>query len=383
MTLTTQRLILICMLWLAGLGAAAQFAKIAVPFFVLRSTYPEAGDQIGWLLSIISLLGVIFGIVVGGIVARIGEKRILVGGLALGAAISLSQATVPSFTLMLASRLIEGISHLAIVVAAPTLIAQLSGDRLRPFAMSFWSTFFGVAFALYAWVILPILPSGELAPILTSHGVYMGAVAILIAVLIPSSTTHSEARPINMLATHLRAYRSPFIAAPAMGWLFYTLTFVSLIALIPERLPEGQAVWATGLMPVMSIATSMIFVPLIAARLSSVNAIYAGFAIGAALIPFAILIDIRALVAVLFFGVIGLVQGGSFAAVPELNKRPEDQALAYGFMAQTGNIGNLLGTPILLWVISLGGDIAKYGTITALYLTAIAAHLALAMARRA
>ena len=380
MSTQPTQILTILLLWLVGLGAAAQFAKIAVPFATVRAFYPDAGDAVGWLLSIVSLSGAVLGIVFGNLVARAGEKRIIIAGLILGALMSLWQASIPSFSWMLFSRFLEGLSHLTIVVAAPTLITQLAGDRLRPLAMSFWSTFFGVAFAIFAWIVIPLFPSDGLGGLLSAHGIYMAVAAGLLVFILPKDEP-KEVQATNVIASHLRAYTTPSIAAPALGWLFYTLTFVSLIALIPERLPEGEAAWATGLMPLMSIATSLFLVPLIATRYSSLHAIYAGFAIGAVLILFAINIDLRAIVAVIFFGVIGLVQGGSFASVPELNKTAEDQALAYGFMAQMGNVGNLLGTPILLWVISMGGDTAKYGAITLLYTVAIAAHALLARAR--
>jgi hypothetical protein len=52
---------------------------------------------------------------------------------------------------------------------------------------------------------------------------------------------------------------------------------------------------------------------------------------------------------------LGLVQGAGFAAVPQLNDAAADRAAANGAMAQTGNIGNTLGTPLLLAVASLAG----------------------------
>ncbi|MEL6946481.1 MAG: MFS transporter, partial [Pseudomonadota bacterium] len=133
---------IVFILWLAGLGAAAQFAKIAVPFAAIRATFPNSGDEIGWLLSLISLLGAVFGLIVGDVVGRLGAKRVLVFGLGVGAVISLGQAGGLSFTMLVVSRLFEGASHMAIVVAAPTLISTLCPSRYTGVAMTLWSTFF-------------------------------------------------------------------------------------------------------------------------------------------------------------------------------------------------------------------------------------------------
>ena len=44
---------------------------------------------------------------------------------------------------------------------------------------------------------------------------------------------------------------------------------------------------------------------------------------------------------------LGIVQGASFAAIPQLNPRPEDRARAAGAVAQLGNLGTTTGTPLL------------------------------------
>ena len=84
---------------------------------------------------------------------------------------------------------------------------------------------------------------------------------------------------------------------------------------------------------------------------------------------------------IFLFAVLGLVQGGSFAAVPILNQTPETQALSYGAMAQMGNAGNLLGTPVLLAVLGRTGEAGMLITVIGIYAAAILAHVALARKR--
>ena len=52
---------------------------------------------------------------------------------------------------------------------------------------------------------------------------------------------------------------------------------------------------------------------------------------------------------------LGLVQGASFAAIPQLNPMPEDRARAAGAIAQLGNLGTTTGTPLLAWLVSQAG----------------------------
>ena len=66
--------------------------------------------------------------------------------------------TQASSLLMLLARVIEGASHLAIVVAAPSLITQLSQPRYVGAAMTLWSTFFGVSFVSSdICVVIPVI----------------------------------------------------------------------------------------------------------------------------------------------------------------------------------------------------------------------------------
>ncbi|UAB90227.1 MFS transporter [Ruegeria sp. SCSIO 43209] len=376
----------VMLIWFAGLGAATQFAKIAVPFSDVGLLYPDNAAVIGWLLSIISLMGAALGAISGAITARIGPNRLLLLGLVLGGALSLLQASLPVFQLMLLSRVIEGLSHLAIVVAAPTLIAQITSGRARYNSMVLWSTFFGVAFALNAWVGLPIVDRFGLPTYFAMHGGLMLLIAALIALSnLKTDMGQTEGTGWGLSAfldVHIRTYRSPFISAPAIGWFFYTLTFVSLLAILPGRLPEGQGASIAALMPLAGIVLSWLLVPLLLTVLSCVSVVNLGFVLGIATIIALFLGAPLTFGCIALFAVLGLVQGGSFAAVPELNGTTEAQALSYGAMAQMGNAGNLLGTPVLLAILLGVDEAGMFVAVAAFYSIAIIAHLLLARRRK-
>lgn len=285
---------------------------------------------------------------------------------------------------MLVSRAVEGASHLAIVVAAPTIIARIAPAKFRNAAMALWSTFFGVSFALMAWLGAPFVVTHGLPVLFIAHGIAMASLACLLALLLRHTFDAPEGRveATNLIAAHARAYRSPYIAAPAMGWLFYTITFVSLLAIVPGLLPPGTSNRVATLMPLLSIAVSMLAVPLFMWRFSATSVVILGFTFGIFTVTLLVFGAPLAAVAVLLFGVLGLVQGASFAAVPELNPTTEDRALAYGAVAQTGNIGNLIGTPILLAVLDQGGEASLFGIVIVFYVLAIASHLWFARRRR-
>lgn len=373
-------------LWCAGLGAAGQFAKLSVPFGALATAYPDAGIMLGPMVSIISGLGVLCGFFAGLIVAHLGFRKLLLLGLWLGAAMSLLQALLPPIPVMLSLRLIEGASHLIIVVAAPTLMAQLAPDRLRAIVMTIWSTFFGVAFALVAWLGLPFAEEAGLGALLGIHGVWMAAVAILLGRVLrklPSSAMDTQPFTFKFLISeHLRAYRSPHTAAPALGWFCYTLTFVALLTVLPTQLSETERDWASFMMPLAALAVSLTLGIAILRVLSGVGVTMIGFALGIAASLALLSNPGNAVLAVGMMACLGLVQSGSFAAIPQLTHTAAEQARANGAMAQMGNFGNLLGTPLMLFALAQFGTAGIYCGIAVAYAAGLGLHFVQALRRR-
>ena len=52
---------------------------------------------------------------------------------------------------------------------------------------------------------------------------------------------------------------------------------------------------------------------------------------------------------------LGIVQGASFASIPQLNASPPDRARAAGAIAQLGNLGTATGTPMLTLIMAQSG----------------------------
>ncbi|NHF74112.1 MFS transporter [Paracoccus xiamenensis] len=378
-------LVCILILWFAGLGAAGQFAKIGVPFAEIQAMFPQAGASVGLLLSLVSLVGAAFGMVAGVLVTGIGLRRALIFALIFGGLVSLMQAQTDSLPVLLVSRGFEGLSHLLIVVAAPTLIAQLAPDRFRSFAMTLWATFFGVAYALTAWLGMDLVARAGLAGLFRAHGIYMLVCAAALVVILPRASRQAVLHlptPRQFVATMARAYGSARIAAPGFGWLFYTLTFVSLLAILPALIPPERREAMIATLPLISIASGLAGVPLLLRFVPPVRLIQLGFgmaAISAALMALAGPI----LPAIGLYAALGIIQGASYAAVPVLNHSAEDRALANGLMAQMGNLGNLLGTPLLLVLLHHSGIGGLIAAITGCYLLGILCHVWMAGRREA
>ncbi|MBL9046479.1 MAG: MFS transporter, partial [Tabrizicola sp.] len=93
-------MILVFLLWCAGLGAAAQFGKISILYEGLRGSYGGHGEvALGLVVSIVGMVGLIFGTTAGLLVARIGPRRAIVAALAAGAGMSALQVLMPAYPL--------------------------------------------------------------------------------------------------------------------------------------------------------------------------------------------------------------------------------------------------------------------------------------------
>ena len=375
---------LVFVLWGAGLGAAGQYAKISVIFDQLGPVYPDAGAALGFIVSLVGFVGILLGVVAGLVVARIRYRRAMLWALWVGDAKSLLQATLPALPLMLASRVVEGLSHLAIVVAAPTLIAGLSAARHAGFTLTLWSTFFGVAFTLLVALGLPLVATFGLPALFIAHGVWMAVFAIVLTLFLrPMHTPVAGTLSLRgLLADHLTIYRSPRIAAPGAGWLFYTFCFLAILTVLPPYISPEWRAWVMGAMPLVSIAVSMTFGVWALRMMSAVQLTQTGFVFSVAALVWLLMAPGLPAACLALAAGLGLVQGATFASIPQLNTTADTQAQAYGALAQTGNLGNTIGTPALLAILGVAGYAGMIWTAMFVLAGGFFVHAWMAMRRR-
>lgn len=385
--MTQTRWGLIAAIWYAGLCAAGQFAKVGVILDLMRPIWPGAGAWLGLVVSVVGLVGIVFGTSAGIAVARLGPRRMILAALAAGSLLSLVEMTMPPLPVMIALRAAEGFSHLAIVVAGPVLIAQAATARDQPIVMTLWSTFFAVAFSGMAFLGRPMVAAHGPQALFLVHAAAMAlAWAVLWRSLPPDPAPRADAARGGLLARHIAIYASPRIAAPAMGFVFYTMMFVALITLMPGLLdPAWREAVATAL-PLASIALSLTLGVWLTRGLGAVATVQIGLGLaGLAVLGFAATggAGLAAVLASLALsGGLGLVQGGSFAAIPQLNAGPAERAEAAGAIAQLGNVGTTVGTPVLLTLTDGWGQAAILWFALPLCLGGILVHHWLAQRRR-
>ncbi|MBU2935971.1 MULTISPECIES: MFS transporter [Pacificibacter] len=343
--------ILVIVLWLSGVLAAGQFAKISVTFPYFREAFSSHGATLGFLVSLVSTVGLVCGLFAGAFVARVGARKPLVAALCLGAGLSIYQSSIPSFAPFLISRLFEGLSHLLIVVAAPTVLGQVTEPRHRAVTMASWSTVFAVSFAVFSWGGTSLVDRFGVPFLFLCHGVGMVVAAFAVWIFLPSHIIPRSPDPLTLraiVARHITAYTSPWIVAPAAGWFFYAAGFVALVTVMPDFFTPEHRHALVGILPLSALCVSMTLGIALVRRFTSIPVVIGGFCISMAMtlsLAFGVPVE-WAGIAIL--ATTGLAQAGSFSAIPVLNVAPQDQALANGALAQLGNAGNMVGTPLLI-----------------------------------
>jgi predicted MFS family arabinose efflux permease len=303
-------------------------------------------------VSVVGLVGLVFGTTAGLLVARMGPRRSILWAMLGGAAISAAQSLLPPFPVLLALRVAEGVSHLAIVVVGPTVIASVASGPRQGLAMALWSSFFGLTYALLALAGPPLMGWGGPQALLLAHAGWMVACAAALALLLPPDPpSPAVAGAPGLLAEHVQIYASPRIAAPALGFVFYTALFVALLTLLPLRFADPLRATVAAAMPLVSILASMTLGVWALRHWAADRLVQTGYAVTAlCAIGFWAGLGQPGAMAAAAMGLAvgaGLVQGASFAAIPALNPDPADRARAAGALAQMGNLGTVTGTPVL------------------------------------
>jgi MFS transporter, DHA1 family, inner membrane transport protein len=206
----------------------------------------------------------------------------------------------------------------------------------------------------------------------------MAVCAIVLWQLLPRDVPQAAAGQGGWLARHAVIYASPRLAAPALGFFCYTITFVALLTLLTPEIPAAQRSLVAFWMPLAAIIVSLTLGVVILRVRTAVQTVQLGFAL-AAVAALALWAGWgqgwpMAIAALSLSGAYGLVQGASFAAIAQLNPAADDRAMAAGALAQMGNLGTVTGTPLLAFLLSHGDAGAMLVFILPFCLAGMAIH---------
>ena len=226
--------------------AAIFIGKLPPALPGLRTEFGLSLSESAWMVSMFNSLGVVASIFMGLFSARVGAWRLCVTGLiAMTGGAWLGVATPASMPwLLLASRFLEGVGFLSIVVSAPALLMLTTADADRKRVFSFWGAYMptGTTIGMLAAPLL-IASFGWRGLWLGTSFAALAALWLLVALRADYARARPEQQPVqgstaaSSAATTWRASTGPLKkAAPwwiALAFGCYAFNFYAIMVWLP------------------------------------------------------------------------------------------------------------------------------------------------------
>lgn len=340
----------------AGVIGAFQIGKLPAALPLLRAELGLDLVAAGWVISAITAVGVVTGIIWGVYSDRLGHRRILLGGMALIASGSLAGGYAWDAGSMLATRILEGAGYIAVVTAAPALLSPLTTPRDRSIAYGVWSFYF--PFGLAGMVIL----SPPILAVVSWRDMWLLNAVIALAALAAVAVATRGVGGGGQGATRTRGGVLQTLAAPGphvLGICFaaYSLIHLSVVAFLPTFLIERrgveleEAALMTAFVMLMNAPGCLLGGWLLRVRVPAWLVMAGGYA-GMLICAFGVFsetipAELRYVMAALLPFCGGVIPPAVLDRVPRHAASPALIATTIGWVIQVVSLGQLLGPPAL------------------------------------
>ena len=376
--------VILALVYFASVAAPLNQFKVPPVMGLLIDSYTLTLAVAGMLMGVFALVGAILALPSGFIMGRIGVKGaglcalfFLMAGSALGAA-----ATTTS--VLMASRVLEGVGMCLISIAAPTALAHWFPPHKHGLAMGIWGTWVPLGSILSFAVFPAIAEKSAWTGVAWSSFGYTAVLFVLFAVLfkMPKAPAGSDAPAAPSFQSEMAAMAS--VVKKGQPWLLalsfcgYMMLTISLISFLPTYFSSvrglgGQAAANASQLYLIANMLGIFLGGILCDKFGSRRCIMYPYIIAGVIMIFLFapgnLLYVT-LIGVAFIGPIGVTP--SFAAAPQL-VAPQDAGRAMAVLALGQNLGMAVGPPIF-------GKLAETSWTSAAYFTVpvvlIAAFLA-------
>jgi MFS family permease len=191
----------------------------------------------GWVQTMLYTIGALAGVFFGAIADRFGPKRIALAGLALMVAGGLLGAAATGYAILLASRFVEGVGFMLLVVSAAPLIAASTLPADRATAFSIWSSYMPTGGTL-ALLLAPLaLGSFGWRSLWLALAAYAALCAVLIVRSVPQVQFGGGIGSLRLLA---ESVVRPGSLALCLGFICYVGQWNSLMTWLPTYVVEER-----------------------------------------------------------------------------------------------------------------------------------------------
>lgn len=366
-TAMTNRWAIIATTLFAGIIAAGHVGKLPL---ALPSIRVELGLDLvtaSWLASLFSATGMVTGVFLGAVADRFNHWRLAIGGLALMAVSGLCGAISGTAAQLIVTRFFEGVGFLAVVIAAPSIIACASSGRERSVALGLWPGYMPAGISLMILFAPFALRAGSWRTLWISVAVLAALGTALMWIMghvngreqtIPPSTTPLF-QNIRVGASRLGPWLVAGCFALYGAQLYAVITWMPTFMIEERGMGAATAATLTALIMVANGACNVLgswllhrgAVPSVMIALS--GAIMAVSALGtfSGWLPD----PARYLCSVALCGAGGVVASATFAVAPSLAASPAHVGIVNGILVQASNVAQFVGPT------ALATTVAKFG----------------------
>ena len=324
--------------------------------------------QAGFLLSSMQLAGMLLGLLTGLAVQRVGLKRSMMLGLLVVALGSALGALANNAAWLLATRVMEGLGFLWVVLPAPALLRQSVAAQRVNRVMGFWGAYMplGTSLGLLLGPYVMHLAMPDMGWRLW-WGVLSGwcaLLALLVLWQIPADAEPATASTENhkILGLTLRSRPAWLLA---LSFAVYSGQWLAVVGFLPTiyalaGLASAHAGWLTALAAAANIVGNVSAGRLLERRVRPLTLLRTGFVAMAAGAVMAFLPQLDARLqyaAVLVFSAVGgLIPATLFSLSVRLAPSPAAVSSTVGWMQQWSALGQFSAPPLVAWVaVQAGG----------------------------
>jgi len=368
---------------LGGVAAALHVGKLPPALPVLREALGVSLVQAGFLLSLVQLAGMLFGLVVGLAADSLGLRRTMVTGLAMLSIASALGGTARSASMLMLLRAVEGMGFLLASMPAPSLIRRLVQPGRVSAALGLWGAYmpFGTALALLCGA--PVMAWVGWSGWWWLIALMSTVMAIWIWAAVPADSPMHRVRDSAAASWTSRltcTLQSPGPWLVALCFAVYSGQWLSVIGFLPSMyaqagLSAAVAGAATALAAMVNMIGNIGAGRLLQRRARPQRLLYVGFtamALGAlsafsnvwgALDPgLAAVLRYAGVLGFSMFG--GLIPGTLFSLAVRLAPGEHTVSATVGWMQQWSSLGQFAGPPLVALVASWVGGWQWSGVVT-------------------
>lgn len=361
---------LVFILFGAGILSACQVGKVPPVLSDIRSDLSVSLFHAGWILSIFNVTGLLLGTCTGIIADTIGHRRLMLTGFVFQISGCILGSYAHSYYGLLGARFIEGAGFLSVVISIPTLIFQLVRSKDMKIALSLWSCYLPAGVALMMVFVPMTLTLSNWRGLWQLNAFILTVYALILLKTTQSikftNNPSSKIEPIKMLQDIFRTTISlgPFLLASI--FIVYSLQWLAVMGFLPIVMIEkfgfskSLASMLTALMVVVNIFGNLVGGRLLNRGIRRWKLIaFASFMMGSCAIfiysntpSFAI--NYTGCIAFSIFG--GLIPASILGGVPLYAPSKRLIGTTNGLVIQGGQSGQVLGPPILSFLVSQTGS---------------------------